>query len=144
MTQRIDYYKVAPKGLKNMLQTEKYLSEVALNAKLKELIKIRISQINKCAFCINTHALDARKAGETEERIYGLDAWEECSFYSDAEKVALKLAEHVTNISTKRVSDTLYKQIRQFYSDTEYINLILLINQINSWNRIAISMGNSI
>lgn len=144
MTQRIDYYKVAPKGLKNMLQTEQYLSEVNLDSKLKELIKIRVSQINKCAFCINTHTFDARKAGETEERIYGLNAWEDCSFYSDAEKLALKLAEHITNISTKRVSDTLYKQVRQFYSDTDYIDLILLINQINSWNRIAISMGNSI
>ncbi|MGE8204721.1 carboxymuconolactone decarboxylase family protein [Heyndrickxia sp. NPDC080065] len=141
MAQRISYYDVAPEGLKIMLEMEKY-TKTTIDRKLRELIKIRASQINGCAYCINLHTKDARKMGETEQRIYGLNAWEECNFYTQEEKAALKLTESITFISTKRVPDELYQEVRKYYDEKEYVDLVLLINQINSWNRLSIAMGN--
>lgn len=114
----------------------------AIERKLRELIKIRVSQINGCAYCLNMHTADARKMGETEQRIYCVSAWEESEFYTEAEKTALELAEHVTLIPTKRVPDELYQRVREHYDERQYVNLVLIINQINSWNRISIAMGN--
>lgn len=142
MKQRIDYYNVAPEALKIMMEMEKYTKTTDIDRKLRELIKIRASQINGCAFCLNMHTADARKMGETEQRIYCVSVWEECTFYSDAEKAALELTEHVTLIPNKRVPDELYNRLRKHYSEKEYVDLVLLINQINSWNRISIAMGN--
>ena len=142
LAQRIDYYNVAPEALKIMMEMEKYTKTTDIDRKLRELIKIRASQINGCAFCLNMHTADARKMGETEQRIYCVSAWEECEFYTEAEKAALELTEHVTLIPDKRVPDELYNRIRNHYSEKEYVDLILLINQINSWNRISIAMGN--
>lgn len=138
---RISYYEVAPEGLKIMMEMEKYTKASSVNSTIRELVKIRASQINGCAFCIDTHTKDARKMGETEQRIYGLSAWEECNFYTPMEKAALKLSEHISLIATKKVPDSLYQEMRQYFSEKEYVDLVLLINQINSWNRIAISMG---
>jgi AhpD family alkylhydroperoxidase len=142
LQQRIDYYNVAPEALKIMMEMEKYTKTTDIDRKLRELIKIRASQINGCAFCLNMHTADARKMGETEQRIYCVSVWEECTFYSDAEKAALELTEHVTLIPNKRVPDELYNRLRKHYSEKEYVDLVLLINQINSWNRISIAMGN--
>ena len=137
MEQRLDYYKISPNGLKNMLGMETYLAkESALDSKLAELVKIRVSQLNGCAYCITTHAKDARNKGETEQRIYGLNAWEECRFYSKKEQLALQLAENMTFISEKRVPDTLYQELRQEFNEKQFTDLVLLITQINSWNRI--------
>lgn len=138
---RISYYEVAPEGLKIMMEMEKYTKASSVNSTIRELVKIRASQINGCAFCIDTHTKDARKMGETEQRIYGLNAWEECNFYTPMEKAALELTEHISLIATKKVPDSLYQEVRQHFSEKEYVDLVLLINQINSWNRIAISMG---
>lgn len=124
------------------MEMEKYTKTTDIDRKLRELIKIRASQINGCAFCLNMHTADARKMGETEQRIYCVSAWEECTFYTDAEKAALELTEHVTLIPNKRVPDELYNHVRKHYSEKDYVDLVLLINQINSWNRISISMGN--
>jgi AhpD family alkylhydroperoxidase len=140
--QRIDYYNAAPDALKIMMEMEKYTKTTGLDRKLRELIKIRASQINGCAYCINMHTADARKMGETEQRLYCLSAWGECTFYTDAEKAALELTEYVTLIATKRVPDELYKRVLEHYDEKQYVDLILLINQINSWNRISIAMGN--
>jgi AhpD family alkylhydroperoxidase len=129
--------------MKVMMDMEKYTKTTAIEGKLRELIKIRVSQINGCAFCLNMHTADARKMGETEQRIYCVSAWKECEFYSEAEKTALELAEYVTWISTKRVPDELYQRVREHYDEKQYIDLILIINQINSWNRISIAMGNT-
>ncbi|UII57887.1 carboxymuconolactone decarboxylase family protein [Cytobacillus spongiae] len=126
-----------------MMEMEKYTITTEIDRKLGELIKIRVSQINGCAFCLNMHVVDARKLGETEQRINCVSAWEDCEFYTEAEKVALELAEHVTSISTKRVPEELYQRVRNFYDEREYVDLVLIINQINSWNRISISMGNT-
>lgn len=142
MEQRINYYNTAPEALKIMMEMEKYTKTTGLDRKLRELVKIRASQINGCAYCINMHTADARKMGETEQRIDCLSVWGECTFYTDAEKAALELTEYVTLIATKRVPDELYQQVREHYDEKQYVDLILLINQINSWNRISIAMGN--
>ena len=90
------------------------------------------------------HTADARKMGETEQRLYCISAWRECTFYTDAEKVALELTEHVTlKIPTKRLPDELYQRVREYYDERQYADLIFIINQINSWNRISIAMGNT-
>ncbi|WP_100403964.1 carboxymuconolactone decarboxylase family protein [Bacillus sp. FJAT-42315] len=127
-----------------MMQMEKYTKKSSINRKLRELIKIRVSQINGCAYCLNMHTSDARKMGETEKRIYCLSAWNECDFYSSEEKVALELSEHITLIPTKRVPDDLYQRVREHYNEKQYVDLVLIINQINSWNRISIAMGNTV
>jgi len=142
MSQRVSYYDIAPDGMKIMMDMEKYTKIIAIERKLRELIKIRVSQINGCAYCLNMHTADARKMGETEQRIYCISAWQECEFYTEAEKAALELAEHVTLIPTKRVPDELYQRVREHYDEKQYVDLVLIINQINSWNRISISMGN--
>ncbi len=142
MGQRIPYYEIAPDGMKIMMDMEKYTKTTAIEQKLCELIKIRASQINGCAFCLNMHTADARKMGETEQRLYCVSAWKECEFYTEAEKVALELTEYVTLIPTKRVPDELYQRVRAHYDEKQYVDLILIINQINNWNRISIAMGN--
>jgi AhpD family alkylhydroperoxidase len=139
----VDYYKVAPEALKIMMEMEKYTKTTGIDRKLRELIKIRASQINGCAYCINMHTADARKMGETEQRLYCISAWSECTFYTAAEKVALELTEYVTLIPTKRVPDELYKRVREHYDERQYVDLVLIINQINNWNRISIAMGNT-
>ncbi|PAE34277.1 carboxymuconolactone decarboxylase family protein [Bacillus sp. 7884-1] len=143
MEQRIEYYNVAAEALKIMMEMEKYTKTTGIDRKLRELIKIRASQINSCAYCLNMHTADARKMGETEQRIYCVSAWEECEFYTEAEKVALELTEYVTLIPTKRVPDELYQRVRKHYDEKQYVDLVLIINQINSWNRISIAMGNT-
>jgi AhpD family alkylhydroperoxidase len=143
MSQRFAYYEVAPDAMKIMMDMEKYTKSTGIERKLRELIKILASQINGCAFCINMHTSDARKMGETEQRIYCLNAWRECDFYSPEEKVVFELTEHITQIPTKRVPDDLYKRVREHYDEKQYVDLVLIINQINSWNRISIAMGNT-
>jgi len=142
MGQRFNYYQVAPDALKIMMDMETYTKTTSLDRKLRELVKIRASQINGCAFCINMHTADARKMGETEQRLYCISAWLECDFYTDAEKAALELTEHITLIHQKHVPDELYHRVREHFSEKEYVDLVILINQINSWNRISIAMGN--
>jgi AhpD family alkylhydroperoxidase len=139
---RIQYYDVAPEALKIMMEMEKYLGATKIEPKLRELVKIRVSQINGCAFCLNMHTNDARKLGETEQRLYCVSAWEDCDFYTDAEKVALELSEHLTVVPTKRVPDELYKRVREYFDEKDYVDLVFMIIQINSWNRLSISMGN--
>lgn len=143
MAQRLPYSEIAPAGMDIMMEMEKYTKTSAIERKIRELIKIRASQINGCAFCLNMHTTDPRKMGETEQRLYCVSAWEECEFYTKAEKVALELTEHVTLIPTKRVPDELYQRVREHYDEKQYVDLILIINQINSWNRISIAMGNT-
>ncbi|WP_431811007.1 carboxymuconolactone decarboxylase family protein [Lysinibacillus sp. FW12] len=142
MTQRINYYEIATDAMKIMMEMEKYTKKSAIERKLRELIKIRASQINGCAYCINMHTADAKKMGETEQRLYCISAWRECTFYSEAEKVALELTEHITLIPEKRVPDVLYERVRKHFDEKAYVDLVILINQINSWNRISIAMGN--
>src|SRR5690625_1309444 len=141
MDKQIEYYDIAPEGFQQMLAMEKYIKTTGIDPKLQELIKIRASQLNGCAYCLHMHTKDARKLGETEQRIYCLNAWEESTFYTEAEKAVLALTEHITLISTKRVPTELYEQVRRHFSDKEYVSIVFIINQINSWNRLSISMG---
>lgn len=143
MSQRVSYYDVAPEGMKIVMDMEKYTKKSSISRTTRELIKIRVSQINGCAFCIDVHTSDARKMGETEQRIYCLDAWKECNFYTPEERVALELSEHITLIPTKRVPEELYKRVRKQFDEKQYVDLVLIINQINNLNRISIAMGNT-
>ncbi len=145
MNNRINYYTISKDGMNNMLLMESYLSSsTTLEPKLMELVKVRVSQINKCAYCIDTHYQTALELGETQQRLVLLSAWKEANIYSDRETMALKLAELVTHISNQGISETIYKQSLQYFDEKEYVDLILLINQINSWNRLSISMGNQV
>ncbi|WP_411824810.1 carboxymuconolactone decarboxylase family protein [Leptospira sp. 'Mane'] len=141
MTTRLNHTKAYPEAFQIMLKNEEFAKNSGIETKLYELIKIRVSQINGCAFCIDMHTSDTRKAGEEEKRIYLLNAWREASFYSDKEKAALELAEEVTKISEKGVSEGCYEKVRKHFDEREFVSLIFLINTINSWNRIAISTG---
>ncbi len=106
---------------------------------LIELVKIRVSQINGCGFCIDMHTKDARLAGETEQRLYLLSAWWETSIYTDRERAALRWAEAVTRLEHQRVSDEVYENARRHFSEQELVALTLLVVEINGWNRFAIS-----
>lgn len=139
MKQRVNYRVVAPEAFKTLLGFEEYVKTTGFDYKLVELVKIRVSQINGCAFCLDMHTIDTRAHGETEQRIYCLPAWRESPFYSDQERVALELAEAVTLISANGVSDELYQKVRAHFSEKEFVDLIMVIIAINSWNRIAIS-----
>jgi len=144
MGRRIPYYDIAPEGMKIMMEMEKYIKTSGISRTTRELVKIRASQINGCAYCLNMHTSEARKMGETEQRIYCLSAWRECDFYTPEEKVALELTEYITLISDKGVPDDLYQRVREYYDEKQYVDLVLTINQINSWNRISIAMGNRV
>ncbi len=145
MVKKIDFFKVAPKGMQNLLSMEKYFSEeTSLDIKLKELVKIRASQINGCAYCLNMHTRDALKHGETNQRIFLLDAWEETSIFSEKEKVALELTEKMTLVSEYRLDEEFHARIAKSFTEKEFVDLILLIGQINTWNRINISINNDI
>lgn len=139
MTQRMNFFELVPEAVGMMREIEKYTRKSNIDRKLQELIKIRVSQINGCAFCLNMHTKEARKIGETEQRLYCVSAWRDCTFYSEKEKVALELAEQITLISKNDISDDLFDRVRIHYTEKEYLDLIVLINQINSWNRLSIA-----
>jgi AhpD family alkylhydroperoxidase len=139
MEARIDYLKVGRGVYEAMLGLEKYLHQCGLEQKLFDLIKLRVSQINGCAYCIDMHWKDLRSLGETEQRLYGLDAWEESPYYTDRERAALAWAEAVTNIKETHAPDDVYQETRKHFSEKELADLTLAISTINSWNRLAIS-----
>jgi AhpD family alkylhydroperoxidase len=139
MQPRLDYARTAPDGLKAMLGLEQYARQSGLEPALLDLIKIRVSQINGCAFCLDMHSKDARAAGETEQRLYALPAWREAPFFSDRERAALAWAEAVTRVSETHVSDEIYETVRQHFTEKELVDLTISIVAINGWNRLAIS-----
>ena len=138
MSRRVVIKELEPKAYEAMLGLEKYLSQTNLEASLKELIKIRVSQINGCAYCIDLHTKDARKLGETEQRIYALSAWRETPFFSQKERAVLALAEEITFIN-HGVSDETYHKVAQVLDYHTLSQAIIAIITINAWNRIAIS-----
>src|SRR6476469_10673382 len=119
MEARIDYLKVSRGIYEAMLGLEKYLHQCGLEEKLLDLIKLRVSQINGCAYCIDMHWKDLRALGETEQRLYGLDAWRESPFYSEREQAALAWTEAVTLVATSRISDAAYDAVRPHFNDKE-------------------------
>lgn len=128
-----------PKAYEAMFGLEKYLSQSQLKPSLKDLIKIRVSQINGCAYCIDLHSKDARKQGETEQRIYGLSAWRETPFYDETERAVLALAEEITHISVHGVSDETYENALAQLGEEGLAQAIMAIIAINAWNRIGVS-----
>jgi AhpD family alkylhydroperoxidase len=139
MEPRLAYGKAAPGAVKAMRGLEAYLQDCGLEPSLKELVKLRASQINGCAFCIDMHSLDARAGGETEQRLYSLPAWQDTPFFSERERAALLWTEKVTLIAADHAPDHVYEQVRPHFTDEELVNLTLVIATINAWNRLAIS-----
>lgn len=138
MKERINYAEVDPAALKAMLEIEKYMLKSGLEFSLYELIKTRASQINGCAYCLDMHTKDARKAGETEQRLYALNAWRETPFYSDRERAALAWTEALTLIAENDIPDTLYEATRKYFTEKEMVALSMAVIVINGWNRLAI------
>lgn len=139
MNTRIDYRNASPDAFRAMLDLEAGVRCSRLEHALLELVKMRVSQINGCAYCLDMHSKDARAAGETEQRLYLLPAWREAPFYSQRERAALAWAEAVTQISTNEPSDALYADVRAHFNEKEMVDLTLAIIAINGWNRLAIA-----
>ena len=139
MEPRIDFLKVGQGAINALLGVEKYVHSSGLEPTLLDLIKLRASQINGCAYCIDMHWKDLRAAGETEQRLYGLDAWEESPYYSDRERAALAWTEAVTNIHDGHVPDSVFEYVRKSFTDKELADLTVAITAINSWNRLNIA-----
>ncbi len=143
MEPRLDYYKAAPQPVQALLALEKLLA-AAVEPKLLHMIKLRASQINGCAYCIDMHWKDARAAGESEQRLYGLDAWRESPYYTDRERAALAWTESLTLVASAHAAgaepapDADFALVREHFNDTELANLSWAIAAINAWNRIAI------
>lgn len=142
MDNRINYFKVAPDALEIIMEAEKYVRKTSIDKRLKELIKIRVSQINGCSYCLDMHTKAAKKLKVSDEKIDGLKKWGEGDIFSEEERAAFALAEDMTLISEKGVSDVLYEQVRKYFGEKEYVELVMVINQINTWNRLSIAMGN--
>jgi AhpD family alkylhydroperoxidase len=126
--------------MKAMYGLEEPLRNSGLEPALRELVKVRASQINGCAYCIDMHTKDARASGETEQRLYALNAWQETPFYTPRERAALEWTEQVTLIAGKGVPDALYARMREHFSDEEIVKLTLAVAQINAWNRLVITV----
>ena len=139
MQPRIDGMKVAPGVYKAMQGLEAYIHQSGLELSALHLTKVRASQINGCAYCIDMHWKDARASGETEQRLYGLDAWQESPYYSDRERAAIAWCEAVTRIAETHAPDAVYEEVRQHFNEKEIADLTLAIASINAWNRLAIS-----
>ncbi|OJX44002.1 MAG: carboxymuconolactone decarboxylase [Chloroflexi bacterium 44-23] len=139
MEPRINYTKTAPEAYQVLIKLESYLRKTSLEPDLVELVKLRSSQINGCAYCIDMHTKDARSRGESEQRLYGVTAWRETPFYSSRERAALAWAESVTKISDNQVPDEIYNFAREHFTEKELVDLTMAVIAINAWNRLAIS-----
>lgn len=139
METRFYMEKVLPQAYQAMIGLERFMATTSIDEKLKELIKIRASQINGCAFCLDMHTKDARKMGETEQRIYTLNAWRETPFFTPQERAVLALTEAVTLVADTHVPDEVYSEARRFFDEKQIAEIIMQIVTINAWNRIAVS-----
>jgi len=144
MTQRIDYSKVGPGAYKAVLGLETYVRHSSLEHSLVELIKLRASYINGCAYCVDMHSKDARAAGETEQRIFAVPVWRETPFFTPRERAALAFTETVTLISEEGVPDDAYQAARQHFSEQEMVDLTIAVATINVWNRLAITFHSDV
>jgi AhpD family alkylhydroperoxidase len=139
MRSRIDFTRVAPQSLKPLFTLGAQIEASGLEHPLLELVKMRASQLNGCAYCLDMHSKDARAAGETEQRLYLLDAWRETSVYSERERAALAWTEAVTLVAESHVPDDAYDQVSSVFTEQELVALTLAITAINSWNRLNIA-----
>jgi len=138
MTQRLNYYAADQKLIQPLLAIEELIKAGPLEERLNHLVKMRASQINGCAYCLHMHSADARKAGESEARLYLLDAWHESNLYTPRERAALAWTESLTRVADTHAPDADYELVRSQFSDQELVHLTLLITNINAWNRLSI------
>lgn len=141
MFERIDFYKASPEAAKAMLNIENYINKCGINKSLHELIKIRASQINGCAYCVDLHSTDAIKAGESPRRIYALTVWKESPLFTEKEKAALAWTESITLISETHAPDAIYQEVFKYFTEKEIVDLTMAIITINSWNRLGIGFS---
>ncbi len=139
MHPRIDHRKIAPEAMRVMFGLENYIHQCGLPENLLHLVKLRVSQINGCAYCIDMHSKDLRAVRETEQRLYLLDAWREAPFYSDKERAALAWAEAITLLAQNGISDDLYEATHAVFNEREIISLTMAVVAINGWNRINVA-----
>ncbi len=139
MEARFNYMKAAPGTYQAMYGLEQYLHGCGLEASLLHLIKLRASQINGCAYCLDMHWKDLRAINETEQRLYSLDAWRECPYYTDRERAAFAWTEAVTRVTDGHVPDGIYEEVRAHFNEKEMCDLTLAVAAINAWNRLAIA-----
>jgi AhpD family alkylhydroperoxidase len=139
MEQRLDFYKANPAAIKSLLGVEERIGKSALEKSLTELVRVRASQINGCAYCVDMHTSDARKGGETDRRLATVVVWRETPFFTDRERAALEWTEALTLVSHDHVPDAVWQAVRPHFSDEELVDLTLLVSAINAWNRFAIS-----
>ena len=136
---RIDYRRIAPEAISTMLDMQQYVDHCSLEKQLLELAKLRASQINGCAYCVDMHSKDLRALGETEQRLYAVVVWREAPFFSNRERAALAWTEAVTLVSETGVPDDVYENARSQFSEKELVDLTMAIIAINGWNRLAVS-----
>lgn len=139
MEPRIDYTQKGKGAFTALFGLSKYLSKSTIEKNLLHLIELRVSQLNGCAFCIDMHSKDLRHSGETEQRLYLLDAWREAPFYTDRERAAFAWAEALTTLPNREVSDEVYEIARSQFSEEELIDLTFAVTTINTWNRFNIA-----
>ena len=139
MKQRINFYEKGFKAILPLFNLGAYLSKSPIETSLLDLINFRVSQINGCAYCLDMHSKDLRAHGETEQRLYMMDAWRESPVYTDREHAALAWAEAVTRLEKQRVPDDVYEQALTQFSEEELVDLTMAVNGINSWNRLNIA-----
>jgi AhpD family alkylhydroperoxidase len=139
MESRFNFFSIAPDAYKAMRGLEEYLHGCGLEESLLHLVKLRASQINGCAYCIDMHWKDLRAIGEDEQRLYSLNAWRECPWYTDRERAALAWTEALTLITSGHVPDTVYNEVRPYFTEKELSDLTLAVVTINGWNRICVA-----
>jgi AhpD family alkylhydroperoxidase len=139
MKSRIDLMHVRPGVMHAMLGLERQVQQAGLDSKLLDLVRMRASQINGCAYCLDMHSKDARANGETEQRLYGLEAWRETPYYSERERAALEWTEALTLVSENHVPDDVYERVRGQFSEDELVHLSLAVVAINGWNRLNVA-----
>ncbi|HWB00052.1 MAG TPA: carboxymuconolactone decarboxylase family protein, partial [Pirellulales bacterium] len=136
MALRLAYTHVAPDAVKALTASSTYLASTAIEPRLRALVELRVSQINGCAYCVDLHSQQARKAGESQQRLDCLPAWRETTLYDDRERAALAWAESVTRVAETRVPDDLFEQAKQHFSDKDLVDLTFIVATMNAWNRI--------
>ncbi|HTR10914.1 MAG TPA: carboxymuconolactone decarboxylase family protein [Paraburkholderia sp.] len=139
MEQRLDFFKANPNAMSALLALEEQIGKSSLEKSLAELVRLRASQINGCAFCVDMHATDARKHGETERRLAAVVTWRETPFFTERERAALEWTEAVTLVAQSHVPNGVWEAVKPHFSDEEIVDLTLLVSAINSWNRFAIA-----
>src|ERR1700753_3768509 len=139
MEQRLDFYKANPAAIKAMIGVEERIGKSALEKSLTELVRLRASQINGCAYCVDMHTTDARKGGETDRRLAAVVVWRETPFFTDRERAALEWTEALTLVSHEHVPDAVWEAVHPHFTQEEIVDLTLLVSSINTWNRFAIA-----